>query len=152
MIKKLLLITSIIFITNCNLNRVVNNHGVHNLETKYKKLTINSTNKNDIYRLLGSPSSASNFDENILFYIERRTTTNRLKSLGRKKLIINNILTLKLDNKGMLIKKELINKETMNKINFSKNITEKQLTKDSIVYSFVKKLKNKLNDPLGKKR
>ena len=152
MIKNLLVIISIIFITNCNLNRIENNHGVHNLATKYQKLTINSSNKNDIYKLLGSPSSASNFDKNILFYIERRTTTNRLKSLGGKKLIINNILTLELDNKGMLVKKELINKETMNKINFSTKITDKQITKDSIIYNFVKKLKNKINDPLGQKK
>ena len=152
MIKNLLLIISIIFIVNCNLNRVEKNHGVHNLENKQLKLIINISNKNDILRLLGSPSIKSDFDENIIFYIERKTSTNSLKSLGKKKLIINNVLMLELNNRGMLVKKEFLDKKMMNKVNFSKNETGSQLTKNSKIYKFIKSLRNKVNDPLGTKR
>ena len=152
MIKKLLLIISIIFITNCNLNRVEKSHGIHGLENKHIGLIANISNKNDILKLLGSPSFKSDFNENIFFYIERKTSTNRLKSLGGKKLLINNVLILELNNRGMLVKKEFLDKETMNKIDFSKDKTDDQISKESSVYNFIKTLRNKVNDPLGKKK
>ena len=152
MIKNLLLIISIIFITNCNLNRIERNHGIHNLENNQKKLITNISNKNDILKLLGSPSIKSDFDENVLFYMERKTSTNRLMSLGGKKLLINNVLILELNDRGMLVRKEFLDKEKMNKINFSTNQTDTQVSKESVVYNFIKTLRNKVNDPLGKKK
>ena len=52
------------FISNCSFNKVVNHHGVHFLEKKYSKLTVNKTNKNDILNILGEPSTKSSFDNN----------------------------------------------------------------------------------------
>ena len=43
--KKLLLLT-LIFLSSCSLDKVVQHHGVHNLEKKQAKLKINYTNKN----------------------------------------------------------------------------------------------------------
>ena len=39
---------SFIFILSCSFNKVVIHHGVHFLEKKHQKLSINTTNKNDI--------------------------------------------------------------------------------------------------------
>ena len=70
---KKLLIISFIIITNCSLNKVVHHHGVHNLEKKQTKLKVNYTNKNDIVKLIGPPSTKSTFDNDIFIYIERKT-------------------------------------------------------------------------------
>ena len=62
---KIFLIILAIFLTSCKLNKVVNHHGIHNLEAKSQELLINQTNINQIKSLLGPPSSTSYFDENI---------------------------------------------------------------------------------------
>ena len=101
------LLTIIIFlsITNCTLNKVVKHHGVHFLDKKHSKLILNTSNKNDIIRLLGSPSTTSTFDRDMWIYIERNTSSSRLTRLGKKKLLTNNTLLLELDNKGILVEK-----------------------------------------------
>ena len=48
-----ILILSIILLASCSLNKIVQHHGVHNLEKKQEKLKINETNKNDIIRIIG---------------------------------------------------------------------------------------------------
>ena len=52
MSKIILFISIFLLITNCNLKQNVEHHGVHMLEEKVKKLTINEDNKNDIIRVL----------------------------------------------------------------------------------------------------
>ena len=59
---KIFLIILTIFLTSCKLNKIVNHHGIHNLELKSKELTINKSNINEINKLLGPPSSTSYFD------------------------------------------------------------------------------------------
>ena len=54
--KKILILT-LFFLASCSLNKVVQHHGVHNLENKQAKLKINSTNKNDIIKFIGPPST-----------------------------------------------------------------------------------------------
>ena len=41
---KIFIIILAIFLTGCKLNKVVNHHGIHNLEAKSKELSINNTN------------------------------------------------------------------------------------------------------------
>ena len=40
----------------------------------------------------------------------------------------------------------------MNKLDFTKNFTEMTLTKKSFIYDFLNTLRQKANDPLGKKK
>jgi hypothetical protein len=40
----------------------------------------------------------------------------------------------------------------MNKIKFSKQETENVYTKDSFVYDFLSSMRQKINDPLGKRK
>ena len=84
---KIILIILTIFLSSCKLNKIVNHHGVHNLELKSKKLLINETNINDINKILGPPSSTSYFDNDIFIYLERKTSNSKLLKLGKRKLI-----------------------------------------------------------------
>ena len=140
------------FISNCSLNKVIKHHGVNYLDIKEKQLVINQTNKNDILKILGPPSTKGMFDNNVYIYIERKTSSSKLRKLGKKKLLINNVLIVEIDNKGILVSKEFLNKEKINKINFSESTTDKNYSKRSFVYGFLSSMRQKINDPLGKKR
>ena len=130
-------IVSFFLIINCSLNKVIKHHGVHFLEKKQEKLILNSSNKNDIIKLLGAPSTTSTFDKDLWIFIERNTSSSRLTKLGKKKLLDNNVLVLEIDNKGILVKKIFLNKNNMQKIKFSQNFTKMSLSKQSFVYDFL---------------
>ena len=152
MTKIYLIFLSLLFISNCSLNKVIKHHGVHYLDIKEKQLVINQTNKNDILKILGPPSTKGMFDNNVYIYIERKTSSSKLRKLGKKKLLTNNVLIVEIDNKGILVSKEFLNKEKINNINFSKSTTDKNYSKRSFVYGFLSSMRQKINDPLGKKR
>ena len=80
---------SFIFILSCSFNKVVKHHGVHFLEKKHEKLVLNSSNKNDVLKLLGEPSTKSTFDNDVWIYIERKVSTGKIYYLGKEKLIVN---------------------------------------------------------------
>ena len=149
---KIILIILAIFLTSCKLNKIVNHHGTHNLETKSKVLFINKTNVNQIRNLLGPPSTTSYFDDNILIYLERKTSNSKLLKLGKKKLLANNVLLLEVNDKGMLINKEFLNKADLKKYEFSEKVSDKSLGRQSFIYRALSGVRTKLNDPLGKKR
>tara|TARA_B100001121_G_C18442421_1_gene504432 strand:- start:94 stop:555 length:462 start_codon:yes stop_codon:yes gene_type:complete len=149
--KKILLLF-LILLASCTLNKVVQHHGVHNLEKKQTKLKINSSNKNDIIRLIGPPSTKNTFDNDIYIYIERKTSSSKLTKLGKKKLLTNNVLVLEIDNTGILLSKNFYDKNDMNKINFDENITEINYSKKSFIYNFLSSMRQTIDDPLGKKR
>ena len=125
---------------------------MHNLEKKQAKLKVNLTNKNDIFSIIGPPSTKSTFDNDIYIYIERKTSSSKLTKLGKKKLLRNNVLVLEVDNKGILVSKKFYNKEDMQKIEFDETSTEINQTSKSFIYNFLYSLRQKIDDPLGKKR
>ena len=149
---KILLIILTIFITSCKLNKIVNHHGIHNLEEKSKKLSLNLSNINDINKLLGPPSTSSYFDNDIFIYIERKTSNSKLLKLGKKKLIVSNVLLLEIDDRGMLITKKFYNQKDLKNLKFSKKNTEIDIGKQSFINKALSGIKTKINDPLGKKR
>ena len=140
------------FITSCTLDRVVKKHGVRNLEKKQKKLLIFETNKNDIQEILGPPSSRSVFDNDLWIYIEREITNDKLLKLGGEKLIVNNVLFLEIDDKGLLIKKNFYDINQMNEAKLSELSTEAKYSKRSFIYDFLSSMRQKINDPLGKRK
>ena len=149
---KIFIIILAIFLTGCKLNKVVNHHGIHNLEAKSQELLINQTNINQIKSLLGPPSSTSYFDEDILIYLERKTSNSKLLKLGKKKLIANNVLLLEVDNRGMLINKEFLNQDDLNKLTFTNKTTDTIGDQESFVSRALSGVITKIDDPLGKKR
>tara|TARA_B100001093_G_C25969750_1_gene652761 strand:- start:8 stop:472 length:465 start_codon:yes stop_codon:yes gene_type:complete len=150
--KKILILPIFFLILNCSFNKVIQNHGVHNLEKKQAKLRLNETNKNDIFKIIGPPSTKSTFDNDIYIYIERKTSSSKLTKLGKKKLIRNNVLVLEIDTKGVLISKKFYNIDDMKKIQFDESLTEVNQTRKSFIYNFLYSVRQKIDDPLGKKR
>ena len=149
---KIFIIILAIFLTSCKLNKVVNHHGIHNLQAKSQELLINQTNINQIKSLLGPPSSTSYFDEDILIYLERKTSNSKLLKLGKKKLIANNVLLLEIDNRGMLINKEFLDQDDLNKLKFTNKTTKTIADQESFVSRALSGVITKIDDPLGKKR
>jgi len=142
----------LILLASCTLNKVVKHHGVHNLEQKQTKLKINQTNKNDIINLIGPPSTKSTFDNDVYIYIERKTSGSKLVKLGKKKLIKNDVLVLEIDSRGILLAKNFYNKDEMNNIRFDDDVTSINYSKKSFIYNFLSSVRQKIDDPLGKKR
>ena len=122
------------------------------MEKKQAKLKINYTNRNDIVKLIGPPSTKSTFDNEIYIYIERKTSNSKLIKLGKRKLLTNNVLVLEVNNAGILLSKKFYNKDDMNKLKFDDVKTTVNYTKRSFVYNFLSSLRQKVDDPLGKKR
>ena len=134
------------------MNKIVNHHGVHNLEAKSDNLSINVTNVNDITKLLGPPSTTSYFNNKVLIYLERKTSNSKLLKLGKKKLIANNVLLLEINNRGMLINKEFLDQDDLNKLKFTNKTTKTITEKESFVSRALSGVITKIDDPLGKKR
>ena len=130
---------------------MVKHHGVHFLDKKQTKLKITETNKNDTRKILGPPSTESSFDNDIWIYIERKTTVSNIRSLGKKKLLINNVLVLEFDQRGLLLKKDFYNKDQMNNIKIAQNETKVLNKKNSFIRNILVSLRQKINDPLGQK-
>ncbi len=149
--RKLLILT-LLFLASCSLNKVIQHHGVHSLEKKQTKLKVNITNKNEIVKFIGPPSTKSSFDNDVFIYIERKTTSSKLIKLGKKNLLVNNVLVLEIDNKGILLSKKFYNKNDMKDLEFDENITGINHTKKSFIYNFLSSVRQKIDDPLGKKR
>ena len=141
-----------LIITSCSFDKVVKKHGVRNLEKKQEKLIIFETNKNDIKTVLGPPSSISTFDNDLWIFIEREITHEKLMKLGKEKLIKNNVLFLEINSQGILVKKTLYNINEMNEQEFSELSTEAKYSKKSFVYDFLSSMRQKINDPLGKRK
>ena len=146
------LIVLFLFISSCTLNKVIKHHGVHFLEKKSEKLVIGKTNKNDIFELLGPPSTKGSFDEELWIYMEIQTSSSKISKLGEKKLLKNNILLLDIDNRGILSKSIFIDKDKMNEIKFSEDTTQMSYSKNSFIYEFLYSVRQKINDPLGKRK
>ena len=138
-----------IFTINCSGNKVSNYHGTKFLEVKYKEIEINVTNKNDLLKIIGPPSTVSDFDENKWFYFERLKTNQSLIKLGNQVIKKNNILVVELNNKGILKNKYLFDLNNMNDVKYLKNVTSKEFKQDkSIVSGLFTSFREKINAPM----
>ena len=146
-----LIIILFILVTNCGFKKRVDHHGVHLLKKKSDLIIVAETNKNDIIKLLGPPSVKSTFNEDLYFYIERKTTTGKLITLGKKKFLENNVLVLEIDKRGILSKKEFYDLNKMKNIKIVSNETKVDYKKQSFIYEFLSSMRQKINDPLGKR-
>tara|TARA_Y100000590_G_C15509882_1_gene935001 strand:+ start:304 stop:771 length:468 start_codon:yes stop_codon:yes gene_type:complete len=149
---KFLLLILFFFTLSCSINKVKNNHGVLLLEKKFDNIYVNRSNSNDIIQLFGPPSTKSTFDNNIWIYIERRKTNSSIFKLGNQKTIMNNVVVLEIDSKGLLAKKEIYDLNKMNKYKFSENKTEKKYQKDSYIHGVLTSLKEKIDAPVKRNR
>ena len=141
-----------LFISACTLKKVERHHGVHFLNKKQEKLTVNQSNKNDILKLLGSPSTKSTFDNDLWIYIERKTDNSSLTKFGNERIIVNNVLLLEVNSMGLLASKEFLDLTKMQDLKFAKQTTKSQYKKKTFLYDFLSSMRQKINDPLGKRK
>ena len=149
---KIIIIVILLLLSNCQRNPVINTHGVPFLDKKQKNLIINKTNKNDVKKVLGYPSTIGTFDNSIWIYIERTRTRGKLLKFGQNITNKNNVLALEFNEYGILTKKDFYNKNQINKINFTKDTTETITREKSFVYSFLSSLRQKINKPVTRKK
>ena len=149
MFKFFLIFITTILLTNCSFKKVNKHHGVPFLEEKQKLLVINESNKNDIQKILGIPSTKGFYDNDVWIYIERKLSQSELKNLGRMKIIKNDILVLEINERGILQKKEFYNQNDMNDIKVVEATTSEGFRKKTFIYDFMSSMRQKMNDPLG---
>ena len=147
---KIIIIVILLLLSNCQRNPVINTHGVAFLDKKQKNLIIDKTNKNDVKKFLGHPSTVATFDNSIWIYIERTRTRGKLLKFGQNITSKNNVLALEFNEYGILIKKDFYNKNQINKINFTKNTTDTITREKNFIYSFLSSLRQKINKPARK--
>ena len=138
-------------VTNCSFKPVIDHHGVPFLEKKQLLLIVNKSNKNDIKKTLGIPSTKSKFDDDIWIYIERKQTQSKLTNLGKMKIFKNDVLVLQIDNYGILKKKDFYNKDDMKGVTIAKASTKDAYNRNAFIYDFLSSMRQKMNDPLGQR-
>ena len=149
---KLLYILLFIFIINCSGNKVSNYHGIKQLESKFDKIKVDSSNKNDLLKIIGPPSSISDFNKNKWFYIERLKTNQSIVKLGTQKIKKNNVLIVELDNKGILKSKKLLNLNDMKDIKYIEEVTQKEFKNENLFYNIFSSFREKINAPAKNRR
>jgi len=142
---KIIIILTFLLLSNCNRNPVINTHGVPFLDIKQKNLIIQETNKNDVKKVLGHPSTVAIFDNSIWIYIERTRTRGKLLKFGQNITSKNNVLALEFNEYGILIRKNFYNKSQINKINFTKDTTATVSRESKFIYNFLSSLRQKIN-------
>ena len=149
---KITVILIFLLLSNCRQNPVINTHGVPFLDIKQKNLIVKKTNKNDVKKILGHPSTIAVFDNSIWIYIERTRTKGKLLKFGQNITSKNNVLALEFDEYGILIKKDFYNKNQINKINFVKTTTDTVAREKKFIFSFLSSLRQKINKPVNRKK
>lgn len=133
-----------IFLVGCQFKEPNKTHGITFLKNRSEKLSINTSNKNDVVRIMGHPHSKSINNNNEWFYIERTLTKGEFHKLGQNVLKNNNVLFLSFNKYGILKKKLLLDKNDKNKVIFSKTETNNIMTKKSFVQKFLTSIKAKM--------
>ena len=143
--KKIILLFLFFLITlNCTKNKVSNTHGIRFIKNKYDIIEIGKSNKNDIRKIIGPPSSLSKFN-NRWIYIERKTNSQTIFKLGEKKISSNNVLIIEFDKNGILISKDLLTIDDMNELLIADKKTNKKFNQNNIVYDIFSTLREKIN-------
>ena len=145
---KIIIIVILLLLSNCQRNPIIDTHGVAFLDKKQKQLIIDKTNKNDVKKALGHPSTIGTFDNSIWIYIERTRTRGKLLKIGQNITNKNNVLALEFNEYGILTKKDFYNKNQINKIIFTKDTTGTITREKNFVYSFLSSLRQKINKPI----
>ena len=131
---------------------MTNYHGTKSLDTKFNEIQVDKTNKNDLMKIFGPPSTKSDFDKDTWFYVERLKTNQSLIKLGAQKIKKNNILIVKLSSNGILKSKKLLNLNDMNDVKYLKETTNKEFKNADMLYGIISSLREKINAPLRNRK
>ncbi len=136
----------------CSNNKVVYNHGLLAIEAKSDKIEISKTNKKDVLKIFGKPSTISLFDDNLWFYIQRVKKNQSLIKLGNTKITSNKVLEIKFNSYGLVENKKLYLIEDMNELKKVKKVTTKEFETTSKLGKLLKSLEQKINSPKTNKK
>ncbi len=131
-------------LSSCQRNELVQSHGISFLEKRQENIIVNNSNRNDVRKKLGNPSTESIFDNTIWIYVERTRGRGKIMKLGQNITLKNNVLVLKFDKYGILREKEFYDKEKMQKINFSEKTTEGLNRERDFIYNFLSSMRQKM--------
>jgi outer membrane protein assembly factor BamE (lipoprotein component of BamABCDE complex) len=140
----LTLFLSFFILNHCQFQEASKNHGIVFLENRANKLIINTTNKNDVIKIIGNPHSKSISNENQWIYIERILSKGEYHKLGQNILKSNNVLVLEFDKYGILKKRDFYNKDDKKNVEFSSKETSNELTKKSFIENVLSSVKEKM--------
>ena len=149
--KNIILLILLIFLANCSTQKVTRIHGNLSLKSNDSFILVNKSNKNDVIKILGEPSTKSNFDNDVWFYIEQKKQNKSIIKLGKQYIEENNVLTIYFNNKGIVSKKEFLNKNDLKEIKFAKKETKPIYNNNSFMYEFLTSFRDKINAPFKKK-
>ena len=121
------------------------------LKKKSEQIIVSETNKNDIIKLLGPPSVTSTFDNDVIIYIERKITTDKIIKLGKQFYLENNVLILEINKRGIVENKDFYDLNDLKKIKLVSAETTIDYRKQNFIYDFLSSMRQKVNDPLGKR-
>ena len=147
---KILFLSLIVILSSCQLQDPNKTHGIFFLENRAKELTLNSSNKNDVMKIIGNPQIKNENNKESWIYLERTLSKGKFHKLGKHLLMDNNVLVLDFDKYGILKNKIFLSKEDINKIQFTKKTTINNLSKKSFVQSFLESVRQKMYS--GRKR
>ena len=142
--KNCLFLFTFIFLLSCQLQEPSKNHGIIFLKNRSDKLVIDSSNKNDVIKIIGQPHSKSINNENEWIYIERILTKGEYHKLGQNILKENNVLVLKFDKFGILKNKFFYDKNNKNKLKFTEKETINEITQKSFIEKFLTSIREKM--------
>ena len=149
--RNLILFLIFFFTLNCSINKVSNLHGFSSIDKKVDKIELNKSNKNDVRKIIGPPSSKSTFND-VWLYLERKKTNQSLFKLGKKNISTNNILIIEFSNMGLVKDKTLLDLNDMNDIKIAEKKTKKKFAQDNTVYNILSTLRDKINAPTRQKK
>ena len=134
------------FLLSCSFQPAKIKEGIANLEQKNSLLSKNSSNKNDVIKVLGETILKEFPNDNIWIYTE----TDRVNNFyGKAKIVKNNILILEFDPKGILINKVFLTEKEFNKLEFDEDYTKSYAINDTFSKKFLaslrKRFQNKTN-------
>ena len=67
-------------------------------------------------------------------------------------MIKNNVLIVDLNQKGLIVNKQIFNINNMNDLKYLQASTEKEFKQDNFVYNLFSSLREKINAPAKKRR
>ena len=149
--RNLFLLVIFFFTLNCSINKVSNLHGFRFIDTKLDKIEVNKSNKNDVRKIIGPPSSKSTFNDSWL-YFERKKTNQKIFKLGKKKISKNNVLIINFNKKGLVSEVDFLNINNMNDLKLAEKKTFKKYKQDNFVYNTLSILRERINAPTRRRK
>ena len=139
-----MMILIIVILSNCQLNKTQNNHGIIFLKNRYEKLIVNKTNSNDVVNILGQPHTKSIKNNNDWIYIERVLKKGSFHKMGKNVVKENNVVVLSFNKFGILENKVFFDKKKLANIDFSNEKTFNSLKGNSFVSDFLQSIRAKM--------